>query len=133
MTVFDLEEMELCYAPQFGSAKDPVNMAGFVAGGLLRGDHPQSDWESIAALANRPLLLDVRMPLEYVNGHIPGASQHPRGRTPDPPGRVAEGPRHRRLLSGRSAGLPRHPNLDASRFRRVESWRRLQDVSVAQP
>lgn len=44
MTVFDLEEMELCYAPQFGSAKDPVNMAEFVAGGLLRGDHPQSDW-----------------------------------------------------------------------------------------
>ena len=41
MTVFDLEEMELAYAPQYGSAKDPVNMAGFVAAGLLRGDHPQ--------------------------------------------------------------------------------------------
>ena len=43
MTVFDLEEMELAYAPQFGSAKDPVNMAGFVAAGLVRGDHPQID------------------------------------------------------------------------------------------
>src|SRR5262245_13726730 len=41
MTVFDLEEMEPAYAPQYGSAKDPINMAGFVAGGLLRGDHPQ--------------------------------------------------------------------------------------------
>src|SRR5262249_48865413 len=41
MSVFDLEEVELCYAPQFGSAKDPVNMAGFVAAGMLRGDHPQ--------------------------------------------------------------------------------------------
>ena len=40
MTVFDLEEMELAYAPQYGSAKDPVNMAGFVTGGMLRGDHP---------------------------------------------------------------------------------------------
>ena len=41
MTVFDLEEMELAYSPQYGSAKDPISMAGFVAGGLLRGDHPQ--------------------------------------------------------------------------------------------
>src|SRR5262249_23473850 len=47
MTVFDLEEMELAYSPQYGSAKDPVNMAGFVAGGLLRGDHPQVDVEAI--------------------------------------------------------------------------------------
>ena len=43
LTVYDLEEMELAYAPQYGSAKDPINMAGFVAGGLLRGDHPQID------------------------------------------------------------------------------------------
>jgi len=77
MTVFDLEEMELCYAPQFGSAKDPVNMAGFVAGGLLRGDHPQIDWEAVAAMAEKPLLLDVRTPLEFANGHIPDAVNIP--------------------------------------------------------
>ena len=47
MTVFDLEEMELAYAPQYGSAKDPINMAGFVAAGLLRGDHPQIDIEAV--------------------------------------------------------------------------------------
>jgi hypothetical protein len=47
MTVFDLEEMELAYSPQYGSAKDPVNMAGFVAGGLLRGEHPQVDLEAV--------------------------------------------------------------------------------------
>lgn len=76
MTAFDLEEMELCYAPQFGSAKDPVNMAGFVAGGLLRGDHPQVDWEGVAALPN-PLLLDVRTPKEFADGHIPGAVNLP--------------------------------------------------------
>jgi len=40
MTVFDLEEMELAYSPQYGSAKDPINMAGFVAGGMLRGEQP---------------------------------------------------------------------------------------------
>jgi Pyridine nucleotide-disulphide oxidoreductase, dimerisation domain len=49
MTVFDLEEMELAYSPQYGSAKDPVNMAGFVAAGLLRGDHTQVDAEAILA------------------------------------------------------------------------------------
>src|SRR5690606_27394403 len=40
MTVYDLEEMELAYAPQFGAAKDPINMAGFVAAGVLQGLHP---------------------------------------------------------------------------------------------
>ena len=58
MTVFDLEEMELAYAPQYGSAKDPINMAGFVAAGLLRGDHPQIDLETVLAAPpeQRPLL-----------------------------------------------------------------------------
>jgi NADPH-dependent 2,4-dienoyl-CoA reductase/sulfur reductase-like enzyme/rhodanese-related sulfurtransferase len=79
MTVFDLEEMELAYAPQFGSAKDPVNMAGFVAAGLLRGDHPQVDIEVVLALPpeNRPLLLDVRTAQEFAQGHIPGAVNVP--------------------------------------------------------
>lgn len=79
LTVFDLEEMELCYAPQFGSAKDPINMAGFVAGGLLRGDHPQVDVESVlaASTAERPFLLDVRTPDEFSSGHIPGAVNIP--------------------------------------------------------
>lgn len=79
MTVFDLEEMELAYAPQYGSAKDPINMAGFVAGGLLRGDHPQVDIETVLA-ADRgegAYLLDVRSPQEYSEGHVPGAINIP--------------------------------------------------------
>ncbi len=52
MSVYDLEEAELAYAPQYGSAKDPVNMAGFVAAGLLRGEHPQIDVDAI--LDSRP-------------------------------------------------------------------------------
>lgn len=39
-TVYDLEEAELCYAPQYGSAKDAVNFAGMVASNVLRGDMP---------------------------------------------------------------------------------------------
>jgi NADPH-dependent 2,4-dienoyl-CoA reductase/sulfur reductase-like enzyme/rhodanese-related sulfurtransferase len=79
MTVFDLEEMELAYAPQYGSAKDPVNMAGFVAAGLLRGDHPQVDVEKVLAArpSARPLLLDVRTPDEFQSGHLPGARNIP--------------------------------------------------------
>lgn len=75
MTVYDLEEMELAYSPQYGSAKDPVNMAGFVAAGLLRGDHPQTDVEAVLAIPPeaRPLLLDVRTPEEFATGSIPGA------------------------------------------------------------
>jgi NADPH-dependent 2,4-dienoyl-CoA reductase/sulfur reductase-like enzyme/rhodanese-related sulfurtransferase len=75
MTVYDMEEMELAYSPQYGAAKDPVNMAGFVAGGLLRGDHPQIDVE--AALTDtseqRPYLIDVRTAPEFSQGAIPGA------------------------------------------------------------
>ena len=79
MTVFDLEEVELAYAPQYGSAKDPINMAGFVAGGLLRDDHPQVDVETVLATPadQRPLLLDVRTPQEFSAGHLPGAVNIP--------------------------------------------------------
>lgn len=79
MTVFDLEQMELAYAPQFGSAKDPVNMAGFVAAGLLRGTHPQVEVERLLSMiqAERGLLLDVRTTQEFERGHIPGAQHMP--------------------------------------------------------
>jgi NADPH-dependent 2,4-dienoyl-CoA reductase/sulfur reductase-like enzyme/rhodanese-related sulfurtransferase len=75
LTVFDLEEAELAYAPQFGAAKDPVNMAGFVAAGLIRDDHPQIDVEY--ALSQEPYLLDVRTTEEFSAGTIPGAVNIP--------------------------------------------------------
>ena len=96
MTVFDLEEMELCYAPQYGSAKDPINMAGFVAAGLLRGDHPQVDVEAVSASeeSKRPLLLDVRTPQEFAAGNIPGAVNIP---VDDLRARLEELPRDREI------------------------------------
>jgi NADPH-dependent 2,4-dienoyl-CoA reductase/sulfur reductase-like enzyme/rhodanese-related sulfurtransferase len=98
MTVFDLEETELAYAPQYGSAKDPINMAGFVAGGLVRGDHPQVDVESVLAApaADRPLLLDVRTPQEFAAGHVPGAVNVP---VDDLRSRLGELPRNRRIAA----------------------------------
>jgi NADPH-dependent 2,4-dienoyl-CoA reductase/sulfur reductase-like enzyme/rhodanese-related sulfurtransferase len=79
MTAFDLEEMELAYSPQYGSAKDPINMAGFVAGGLLRGQHPQVDVEAVLAAPpdRRHFLVDVRTAQEFAVGHIPGAVNIP--------------------------------------------------------
>ncbi len=79
MTVYDLEEAELAYAPQYGSAKDPINMAGFVAAGLLRGDHPQIDVEAIldAPPGRRPFLIDVRSPAEFALGSMPDAVNIP--------------------------------------------------------
>jgi NADPH-dependent 2,4-dienoyl-CoA reductase/sulfur reductase-like enzyme/rhodanese-related sulfurtransferase len=98
LTVYDLEEMELAYAPQFGSAKDPVNMAGFVAGGLLRGDHPQVDVEAILASpeGDRPLLLDVRTTEEFSRGHLPSAVNIP---VDDLRARMNELPRDRMIAA----------------------------------
>jgi rhodanese-related sulfurtransferase len=98
MTVFDLEEMELAYAPQYGSAKDPINMAGFVAAGLIRGDHPQIDVEAILNnQSDNPLyVIDVRTPQEFAEGHIPEAVNIP---VDELRSRLGEVPRDRGLAA----------------------------------
>jgi rhodanese-related sulfurtransferase len=61
MTVYDLEDLELAYAPQYGSAKDPLNMAGFVAANILKGDVEVVHWHELDALnRDENVLLDVR-------------------------------------------------------------------------
>ncbi len=74
MTVFDLTELELCYAPPFGSAKDPVNMAGYVAENLLTGKVKQIRFDQIESLPRdgSVQLLDVRTEGEFARGTIPG-------------------------------------------------------------
>src|SRR5208337_2161165 len=74
-TIYDLEEAELCYAPQFGSAKDPVNFAGMAAANALNGDMPLIHWDT----AGTGFLLDVREPLEIAAGPVPGALHIPLG------------------------------------------------------
>jgi NADPH-dependent 2,4-dienoyl-CoA reductase/sulfur reductase-like enzyme/rhodanese-related sulfurtransferase len=75
MTVFDLEEAELCYAPQFGAAKDPVNMAGMIAANALRGDAPIVYWEDLDL--EQVNLVDVREESEFERGHVAGAINVP--------------------------------------------------------
>jgi len=74
-TVHDLAEAELCYAPQYGAAKDPVNLAGMIAANVLNGDMPLADWEAIGHDAT--VVLDVREPGEFSAGAIPGAINIP--------------------------------------------------------
>ena len=74
-TVHDLAEAELCYAPQFGAAKDPVNLAGMLAENVLNGDMPVADWRELDR--TDALLVDVREPDEFACGHIPNAINLP--------------------------------------------------------
>ena len=93
-TVFDLEEAELCYAPAFGAAKDPVNMAGMVAANVLRGDSRVTHWEDLGK--NAPLILDVRDQVEYRLGHVKNAVHIP---VDELRGRLNELPKERELAA----------------------------------
>jgi NADPH-dependent 2,4-dienoyl-CoA reductase/sulfur reductase-like enzyme/rhodanese-related sulfurtransferase len=102
MTVYDLEELELSYAPPFGSAKDPVNMAGFVAANVLRGDVGLWEPEELAAQASDQVLVDVRTPEEFRKGTIPGAVCVP---VDDLRRRIGELPKEKELLVFCEVGL----------------------------
>jgi NADPH-dependent 2,4-dienoyl-CoA reductase/sulfur reductase-like enzyme/rhodanese-related sulfurtransferase len=91
-TVHDLAEAELCYAPQFGAAKDPVNLAGMLAENVLDGDMPQADWLELDH--TDALLVDVREPGEFADGHIPNAINLPLSQMRD---RYAELPTNREI------------------------------------
>lgn len=79
MTAFDLTELELCYAPPFGSAKDPVNFAGYVIENTLTGKVKNFHWHDVANLPRdgSVTLLDVRTPSERAAGHIEGFQHIP--------------------------------------------------------
>jgi NADPH-dependent 2,4-dienoyl-CoA reductase/sulfur reductase-like enzyme/rhodanese-related sulfurtransferase len=74
-TVRDLAEAELCYAPQFGGAKDPVNLAGMIAVNHLDGLMPLADWATLGGAD--AVVVDVRGPDEFAAGHVPGAINIP--------------------------------------------------------
>jgi len=78
LTIDDLMDLELAYAPQFGSAKDAINMAGYVGNNVLSGTTPTIQWHELdGALATGATLVDVRTPGEFAAGSIPGAVNIP--------------------------------------------------------
>lgn len=119
LTVFDLEEMELSYAPPYGSAKDPINYAGFVAANVLRGDAKICHVEDVMSHAGKavasgvqalasadeqdePFLLDVRNPQEVAAGTIPGSVNIPLPALRD---RLGEVPQDKEILVFCQVGL----------------------------
>ncbi len=96
MTVHDLADLELCYAPPFGSAKDPVNLAGMAAQNILAGDVMVAQWHDIPALQESgAIVLDVRDDTEREAGAIPGSVGIPLAELRK---RLAELPKDRLLL-----------------------------------
>jgi NADPH-dependent 2,4-dienoyl-CoA reductase/sulfur reductase-like enzyme/rhodanese-related sulfurtransferase len=96
MTAHDLAELELAYAPPFGSAKDPVNLAGMAAQNVLAGDVQLAQWNEVASLdAQKTVLLDVRRPEERAKGFIPGSLHIP---LDEIRARLSELPRDREIV-----------------------------------
>jgi NADPH-dependent 2,4-dienoyl-CoA reductase/sulfur reductase-like enzyme/peroxiredoxin family protein/rhodanese-related sulfurtransferase/TusA-related sulfurtransferase len=102
LTVEDLAEEELAYAPPYGSAKDPINYAGFVASNVRSGDQPICHTEDVADPRPDQMLLDVRTPAEAAAGTIPGAVNIP---VDDLRGRLGELPRDKEILAFCQVGL----------------------------
>jgi rhodanese-related sulfurtransferase len=97
MTVHDLAELELAYAPPYGSAKDPVNLAGMTAQNVLAGDVALARWDEIASLDPiTTFLLDVRRPDERALGFIPGSAHIPLDELRQ---RLSELPRDREIIA----------------------------------
>jgi rhodanese-related sulfurtransferase len=102
LTTFDLEELELGYAPPYGSTRDPVNIIGFVASNILRGDVKTINWNEIDELdRSQDFLLDVRNPAELAGGSIEGVVNIPLWQLRD---RLNEIPRDRRIVVCCQAG-----------------------------
>ena len=78
LNIDDLMDLELAYAPQFGSAKDAINIAGYVGNNVFNGTSPTLQWHELeTARANGAQVIDVRSGGEHGNGHIPGSINIP--------------------------------------------------------
>lgn len=101
MTVYELEQLELAYAPPFGSAKDPVNMAGFAGSNILRGLVTSVTYDQAVAMEN-PQFLDVRTKEEFKEGSIPRSIHIPLDELRQ---RIHELPRDRHLIVTCRSGI----------------------------
>ena len=99
MTVFDLQELELAYAPPYGSAKDPVNMAGYAAANILDGT---VKIKHFTELEENDFVLDVRTPAEFAKGGIPNARNVPLNQLRD---KLHELPQNRTIHAYCGVGL----------------------------
>lgn len=102
MGAADLTELDLAYAPPYSSAKDPVNMAGFMIENILEGRVRQTDWRRALAPGEHEALLDTRTDGEFARGSLPGALHIP---VDELRSRLGELPRDKRLAVFCQSGL----------------------------
>ena len=123
MTVDDLAELELAYSPPFGSAKDPVNLAGMMASNVLAGD--LGLWRAGDLLHPAPgtVLLDVRSASEFGSGHLTGALNIPHTELRQ---RLGEIPEDRPLLVYCASGFRSYLAL---RLLRQHGWPDVRSLS----
>lgn len=101
LTVEDLISVDLCYAPPFGSAKDPVNLAGMAATNIRDGLVRSVTWREVEGLTEPYLIVDVREATERARGAIPGSVHIPLGELRD---RLGELPRDRLIIASCQTG-----------------------------
>jgi len=122
MTVYDLEQLELSYAPPFGSAKDPVNMAGFVGTNILRSLVESVTYDQAEAMENS-LFLDVRPNEEFRAGNIPQSIHIPLEELRE---RIDEIPRDRHLIVTCRTGIRSYA---ACRILKQSGFKQLSNLS----
>ena len=122
MTVYDLQQLELAYAPPFGSAKDPVNMAGFVGGNILTGLVESVTYDQAAAMEN-PLFVDVRTRKEFEAISIPQSINIPRDELRK---RIGELPKDRDMVVVCRTGVRSYA---ACRVLKQSGFERLSNLS----
>ena len=123
LTVADLADLELAYSPPFGSAKDPVNLAGMAASNLLAGDLALWRAADLRHPDPRAVLVDVRSVAEFRSGHLPGARNIPHTELRQ---RLAEIPAGRPLLVYCASGFRSYLAL---RVLRQNGWPDVRSLS----
>ena len=102
-TVYDLQDIEVCYAPPYNSAKDPVNMMGYCGANIMENIVENTQWYEIEKLVeNGEYILDVREEYEVANGAIPNVINIPLGKLRD---RLNEIPKDRKIYVTCQVGL----------------------------
>lgn len=124
LTVFDLTELELAYAPPFSSAKDPVNFAGYAGANIINGDMEIIHWHQISGLnPEDTVILDVRTPKEFDEGTVPRSINIPVGELRE---RLGEVPKDKEIIVFCRVGIRAYI---ASRILKQHGFARVKNLN----